>query len=214
MVASAPHAPASLDDPVWQTAHVASVAHFHPNSSEHRPATTCRALYDSEAIYLLFEVVDDRWVVARHGEPNGPVYQDSCVEFFFSPADGMYINVETNCLANSLVQLHTKPREGSEISAEQVARIVRSASLTGDLALGEEREGPVGWRLGLTIPLALVTELAGAFGPRAPAPGVEWRANFYKCADGSKCPHWGSWSPIGEELNFHQPAHFGRLVFS
>ena len=58
-----------------------------------------------EAVHLRFAVWD-RWVVARHTAPNSAVYQDACVEFFFSCAEGMYINVETNCIGCSLVQRH------------------------------------------------------------------------------------------------------------
>ena len=77
-----------------------------------------------EAVHLRFAVWD-RWVVARHTEPNSAVYQDACVEFFFSCAEGMYINVETNCIGCSLVQQHTitAPREGEALAPEQVARL-------------------------------------------------------------------------------------------
>ena len=40
-----------------------------------------------------------------------------------------------------------------------------------------------------------------------------WRGNFYKCGDKTSHPHWASWSPIGEELNFHCPQYFGVLEF-
>ena len=42
-------------------------------------------------------------------------------------------------------------------------------------------------------------------------PGQTWRGNFYKCADRSSHPHWASWSPLGEPLNFHTPQFFGPL---
>ena len=131
--------------------------------------------------------------------------------------------METNAIGASLVELHTKPREGACISDERVAAMPRSASLLGGgpakpLAL----EGPTSWRVGLTIPAALVAELAGPLGldAPAPAPGVVWSGNFYKCADaavgtdGASKAHWGAWSPIGEKLDFHQPAFFGKLIFS
>ena len=43
--------------------------------------------------------------------------------------------------------------------------------------------------------------------------GERWRANFFKCAENSKHPHWASWSPIGPILKFHQPNRFGELYF-
>ena len=83
-----------------------------------------------EAVHLRFAVWD-RWVVARHTEPNSAVYQDACVEFFFSCAEGMYINVETNCIGCSLVQQHAimAPREGEALAPEQVARLTSTCRI-------------------------------------------------------------------------------------
>ena len=44
--------------------------------------------------------------------------------------------------------------------------------------------------------------------------GQTWRGNFYKCGDHTSHPHWASWSPIGEQLDFHQPEFFGELRFA
>ena len=75
--ASVAHAPSSVDDPLWDLAKPAVIGHFHSASSGHRPAAECRALYvQGEAVHLRF-AVEDRWVVARHTEPNSAVYQES-----------------------------------------------------------------------------------------------------------------------------------------
>jgi len=39
-----------------------------------------------------------------------------------------------------------------------------------------------------------------------------FRGNFFKCGDETSHPHWASWSPISEELNFHRPETFGSIV--
>jgi hypothetical protein len=49
-----------------------------------------------------------------------------------------------------------------------------------------------------------------------PAPGVSWRANFYKCADKTSRPHWLNWSLIDKSAQsggFHVPKCFGTLQF-
>jgi hypothetical protein len=47
-----------------------------------------------------------------------------------------------------------------------------------------------------------------------PAPGVRWRANFYKCAEHNSHPHWLMWAPIDfPKPNFHLPEFFGTLEF-
>ena len=218
-----PRPPTSLEDQVWEGATVASISQYHPKSSDHRPSVSCRVLYDDSALYLRFDVEDDRYIVATNTKPNTPVYQDSCVEFFFAPSAGYYINVETNAVGASLVQLHTKPREGECVSDESVESISRSASLLeGRPARPLALEGPRSWRVGVTIPIALVTALAGERGLDAPVPGpgVAWSGNFYKCADaaasadGASKAHWAAWSAVGDKLDFHQPEFFGKLVFS
>ena len=74
-----------------------------------------------------------------------------------------------------------------------------------------EHAGPVVWHIGCQIPLAVLEAYSGPLGPLA---GQAWRGNFYKCADDSSHPHWASWAPIGEKLNFHQPCCFAPLRFA
>ena len=84
-------------DELWATAQVAAISHYHARSSDHQPTVEVRALHDDEALYLRFDV-QDRYVRGRTTESNGPVYTDSCVEFFLSVHDNLYTNVEINCL--------------------------------------------------------------------------------------------------------------------
>ena len=76
--------------------------------------------------------------------------------------------------------------------------------------LGREMTEPVEWSVEYFIPNSLFEYYVG----RLP-PGGErrWRGNFHKCADESSHPHWASWSPIGEKLNFHVPRTFGSFRF-
>lgn len=44
--------------------------------------------------------------------------------------------------------------------------------------------------------------------------GKTIRANFYKCGDALKKPHFLSWSPINiEKPDFHRPDFFGEITF-
>ena len=48
-----------------------------------------------------------------------------------------------------------------------------------------------------------------------PSAGQGWSANFYKCADKTSHPHWGSWAKVEvDRPAFHLPAYFGTLEFS
>jgi hypothetical protein len=88
-------------DALWAAAQTAAVCHYHANSSEHHPTVEARAMHDDEALYLRFDV-QDRFVRGRTTESNGPVYTDSCVEFFVSVHDNLYTNFEINCLGEWL----------------------------------------------------------------------------------------------------------------
>jgi hypothetical protein len=76
---------------------------------------------------------------------------------------------------------------------------------------GTADDGEQEWWLQYFVPLALFERYVGPIGDPA---GQRWRANFYKCGDQTARPHWASWAPIGEALNFHQPDKFGELVFA
>ncbi|MEA3366419.1 MAG: hypothetical protein U9Q79_12330, partial [Candidatus Hydrogenedentes bacterium] len=51
------------DGPVWRDVQGVSIAWFHPASSEHRPVTHAKLLYDASALYAIFRV-EDRYVRA------------------------------------------------------------------------------------------------------------------------------------------------------
>ena len=76
-----------------------------------------------------------------------------------------------------------------------MARIVRSTSLAG-AEIDAEIEETTAWTITLTIPNALIAEVAAPHSPRLPAPGVVWPANFYKCADASSHPHWSAFEEL------------------
>jgi hypothetical protein len=44
--------------------------------------------------------------------------------------------------------------------------------------------------------------------------GVQAQANFYKCGDKLKQPHYLSWKPVlTSNPDFHQPKYFGEISF-
>jgi len=70
-------------------------------------------------------------------------------------------------------------------------------------------EGGISWELDIILPLkALVHhELSDIAGVKA-------RANFYKCGDKLKNPHFLSWNPVRiSKPDFHRPEFFGSLEF-
>ena len=199
----------------WARAAVARIEHFHAKSSGHRPQAQARLLYDDSGMYVAFSV-RDQYVVCRHTEPQSPVCRDSCVETFLQPkADKGYFNFELNCGGAMLLFYVTDPTRtngglaGFEPVDEGLMRKIRiHHSMPREVR--EEIVEPVEWWAGYFVPNEVFERYVGPLGPAAQR---QWRGNFYKCADDSSHPHWASWNPVGEALNFHVPQHFAAIRF-
>jgi hypothetical protein len=204
-----------LDHPIWSQGDELEIAHFHATSSDHRPRTRVRALHDGVSLFVRFEV-DDQYVISKRRQYQELVFQDSCVEFFFQPrAELGHFNIEINCGGTLLfyyVEDPTRTPTGlakyTRISSE-IASQIQIIHSTPSVVLPERSE-PTRWLIALWLPLSALEPYVGPLGDISRA---TWRGNFYKCADHSSHPHWGSWSPLGEILNFHDRAHFGILRF-
>lgn len=200
---------------VWQQAQTLQVDNFHPQSSAHRPNTQVKLLYDEKNLYVIFRI-EDQYVKAVYTEYQDPVCNDSCVEFFVMPKQGKgYFNFEINCIGTLLLYYIKDPRrtdDGFEqyepIGKELVNRMTIFHSIPEKLKV--EIETPLEWYIEYNIPFALFETYLGTLNK---GEGRIWRGNFYKCGDHTSHPHWASWAPIGEALDFHQPDFFGVLEF-
>lgn len=171
----------------------------------YRPDVEFRIAYTQDAILLHFKVREES-VRAVAGHDNGPVWEDACVEFFSIPADdGVYYNVECNCVGTLLVGAGVGRENRRHAPQEVMDKVQRWSSLGRENF--EERVGDCSWEVALVIPyttffLHHITSLEGK----------AIRANFYKCGDKLRTPHFLSWSPIGlEKPDFHCPEFFGVL---
>ena len=204
-----------FDGAFWRNAPPLTIAHFHPRSSPHRPLVRAKLLHDGRSLYVLFHA-RDRYVRCTHTEYQDMVCKDSCVEFFAQPkADRGYFNFEVNCGGTMLIWYIEDPtrvegamRKFTKVSPEHANMIQIATTLPRRVE--PEIAEPVEWRLAMRIPFAMMEQYVGAIGD---VRGQIWRGNFYKCGDHTSHPHWASWSPIGEKLDFHQPQFFGELKF-
>ncbi len=203
-------------EPAWRGVPALRITHWHPRGSRHRPRTEAKLVYDDDGLFVLFRV-RDRYVVCRHAAYQSPVCLDSCVEFFVEPVPGRgYFNFEVNAGGALLLSHVVDPVRvnGAFRCWRPVPRAWgRRVRIRTSLPRRVDPEQPAAtaWWVEYFVPFALFEAHAGPLGP---VPGAGWRANFYKCADRSSHPHWGSWAPIGEALNFHQPARFAPLRFA
>ena len=203
------------DGSPWRQADTLEIAHFRAEGSDHRPRTSVRLLYNNEGIFGIFRV-EDRYVRCIRTKYGEAVYKDSCVEFFVRPKpDKGYFNFEFNCGGTLLCSYITDPeiihdgfREYVLIpeTEAQVIEIHHSMPQVVDPEIAE----PAGWTLEFFIPFGLIGQYTGSLGD---VTGQEWKANFYKCGDGTSHPHWASWQPLPEK-NFHLPKCFGSIRFA
>jgi hypothetical protein len=136
------------------------------------------------------------------------------VEFFFTPGTDVtqgYFNLEMNCGGTMLLHFQTIPRKGQMALTEaDLARIEVAA--TQPRIVDPEIAAPTTW----TVEYRLPAEILRAYLPNAagPAPGIKWRANFFKCGDDTSHPHWLTWNKIDRPRpDFHVPEGFGEIVF-
>jgi hypothetical protein len=201
------------DGPAWRLAAPLAVDHFHPRGTDHRPRTEAKLLHDERVLYVLFRV-DDRYVRSVHTEFESDTYKDSCVEVFLQPQGlAAYFALEVNCGgAFSLRYIEDWTRtpnrfaKWAAVSAADASRVRVAHSMP--TLVEPELATPVTWWVEVALPTTVMEPYCGPIGPLA---GQHWRGNLFKCADETSHPHWASWSPIGEQLNFHEPAYFGEL---
>ena len=161
---------------------------------------------DHENLYLHYHVRGEQ-LRAVTTEDQGPVWEDSCVEFFCQvPGDDHYYNFESNCIGAMVASRRlSRSEDVQKLPPEQMAVIGRRCTFPREAV--EERDGLFEWEVELQIPLSLI------FRDRKPVFPQTLRANFYKCADKTKKPHFLSWQPIPlPQPDFHCPQFFGEIV--
>lgn len=171
------------------------------------PVAEFRIAHTSDALLIDYRVTEDE-VRAVEQIDGGHVWEDSCCEFFSSPADdGTYYNIECNCIGTLLVA-HGHGRDNREMAPQTVMdKIMRYSSL-GRKTFGV-RSGKISWQLSLIVPYAVY------FKHEQPLLCDQMTANFYKCGDKMTQPHFLSWNPIDTPLpDFHRPECFGTLLLA
>lgn len=173
----------------------------------YRPSAQFRLAHTGDSLLLHFKVHEGS-VRAVAVADNSRVWEDACVEFFSIPAgDGVYYNLECNCIGTLLLGGGAGRTERQHAPKELLDGVQRWASL-GRLPF-DERVGECDWEVALVLPAAtFFLHNLKSFS------GRDVRANFYKCGDLLQTPHFLSWNPIAlDKPNFHCPQFFGLLHF-
>lgn len=203
---------ADWNKPEWKKASVLVIDKYMGKLPAFKPGAEAKMMYDDENIYVIFRV-RDQYVRSLVQEYNGNVSADACVEFFFAPDTALpaeYFNLEVNAGGTPLIFYVTKPWTGfNKLSNEDIKLIEIAHSLPAKI--DPEITAPITWTLEYRVPLSMLKKYSNV---TTPAPGIMWKANFYKTASAGSNPHWITWSPVNKlQPDFHLPQFFGTLKF-
>lgn len=156
--------------------------------------------YGDDALYVRMWA-RERNIRAEETGSVGMPCNDSCLEFFFSPVPGdvRYFNIEYNpncCLYLGL---------GTGVP-DQVRLLPLFECFDPEAKRTED-----GWEVQYRVPFSFIRRFFPEFAVR---PGMEIRANCFKCGNLTPQPHYLAWNPVTcQEMNFHLPEYFGIMRF-
>jgi len=178
-----------------------------PDSFPDCPDFKFALAYSRDGILIHYKVTEEH-VRAMTGHDFGPVWEDSCVEFFLSPeGDGVYYNVECNCVGYLHVAVGAGRHDREKADPELVKTIKRWTSL-GNAPFGE-KDGRTTWEAALFIPYSVYWKHRIDIDKE-----IKGTANVYECQEGGH-PHFISLFPIETEApDFHRPEFFREIIFS
>lgn len=165
---------------------------------EYRPKANARLIFVPGDGFYAKLTAYERDPKAVWKSSMDPVYTDSCLEFFASYKPGGYINCEMN--ANGTILSAYGPGRGERIPLGKICGKFPevSAARRGD-------------RWSVTVHIGLDV-IKAVYGDASFSPGDVIYGNFYKCGDGCRYPHYGSFNPIHtEKPDFHRPEFFAPM---
>lgn len=156
--------------------------------------------YTDEALFVHLRAAEQD-IRAENTEPLSPVYEDSCLEFFFQlPDSDNYFNFEIN--PNGCLCAQYGPEK-----ADRTDLVRSDAEAYFDIQTGRTSDG---WEVFYKIPLRFLR----LFDPDYRFEG-ELAANLYKCGNKTVSRHYLAWQPVDLEApDFHCPEFFGTMRFS
>jgi len=175
-----------------------------PWGSSGAPESYAVLAYDAEGIHV-FMRSDETTIRAEQTEQNGPIYTDSCLEFYLMPdsRDGLYFNFE--CNPRGVIFLSVgKERAGRTL-------IVDEGPAYFKMKAPQSPPGYEGkfWSVSYCLPFEFIGKYIPEFRPGSKA----MRGNFYKCGNLLPEPHWGCWNRVEWiKPDFHRPEYFGSLT--
>lgn len=169
----------------------------------YKPHVQFAIAYDSKHIFVKYYVWE-RNIRLTVKQTNGPVWEDSCVEFFIAFKNGRYYNIEANCIGTVTGGYGTNKSTHKLLPLEAVNKIKCQSQIF------QKARDLFYWELVLSIPTDIFL-----YDQPFSLKGQRIKCNFCKCGDALPNPHFLSWSPIeSPQPDFHLPQFFNTLEFT
>jgi len=190
--------PSTINERLKNSGSVIDIAEINWKEFTHLPGVKVNLGYCDYRLWLHYTVTGD-YVRAVCRADQEPVWQDSCVEFFLKQGN-IYRNFEFNSLGVCLSAFGPNRENRERLDPESMSQILRFPSLKPE-TLPDENIA-TDWSLTIGIPLNLIGIHSGS----------QFYANFYKCGDHTKVPHYISWMSIDTPTpDFHRPGYFASV---
>lgn len=174
---------------------------WYEDISDYKPRCAARLVYVEGQGFMARLCCEEKEPRVTVTEDDGPVYKDSCLEWFcnFAPDNsGVYMNMEVNAAGKMLCRLGSGRQNRQPLPEDTERPRVRAT-------IGENS-----WCIDVFVPLSTIKAV---YGKDNFCPGDVIKANFYKCGDETDLVHYGMWSRCEtEKPDFHRPEFFGELV--
>lgn len=199
-----------VNSSTWNTIDFLSINNYPWDSNGYQPETKVQLFYTEKDIHVRFTSCEKQ-VRVEIDKINGPVYQDSCVEFFLMPnkdKDDSYINIEMNAAGIYILQVGPLNTErkliyGLDPSILNIQTDINKANF-------ESFNNFKPWHVEYKLPFSFISNYIKDFSPKS---GHVIYGNFYKCGSKTLYNHYGCWKPIQyHKPSFHKPDFFGSLI--
>ncbi|MBO5008787.1 MAG: hypothetical protein J6D26_08120 [Clostridia bacterium] len=186
----------SIDSSEWLQANTGVLNNciwegYHP-----APQMQFKILRGPEGISILMHT-NERSLRAVAKTWLDPVFEDSCMEFFFKPDiyDKRYINFEVNPTGVMHIGIGSDRYDRALITDDRDMLSIVSDAHEGD------------WTVKFYIPDEFLLKYFKNISPVC-------RGNFYKCGDKTDHIHYASWAPVETaEPDFHVADFFDKIRF-
>lgn len=178
-----------------------------PWAKYHTDNKTSFSIAHTHQNLLVKYYVKEKQLNAAVRKINGDVHKDNCVELFIAfNNNAEYYNLEFNCLGSAKIGYGKQKVGRAMLLEETIKKIQIHTSLN---FITEAVDYNLTWEIFFLIPKDVFQ-----FTPMDTFKGLNAKANFYKCGDDLKEPHFFTWNMVkSASPDFHQPEFFGELYF-